>query len=112
MSEDAGSAHSQGETPMAGSPRSAKYVPGPFYTTGGCTACGASEAEAPELLAPLEGQNYDTCFVRQPATAAEVERACRAVEVCCAGAVRYGGQDPAILRRLARDSDCCDQAPA
>jgi hypothetical protein len=83
-------------------------VPGDFYTTGMCTACGAPEADAPDLLAPLGDDNHDTYFVRQPRTPDEVERACRAVEVCCASALRYGGRDPAIIRRLGNDPEYCD----
>ena len=77
-----------------------KNVPGPFYTTGDCLACDAPEHEAPDLLAPLTGDNYDTYFVRQPVTPDEVERACRALEVCCAAALRYGGTDPNIIAGL------------
>ena len=86
-----------------------KNVPGPFYTTGDCLACGAPEHEAPDLLAPLGRDNYDTYFVRQPATPDEVERACRALEVCCALALRYGGTDPKIIRRLGNEPDYCDR---
>jgi len=89
-------------------PHFPKNAPGPFYTTGECMACGAPEAEAPELFAPLQGENYDTYFVRQPATPAEVERACRAAEACCVSAVRYGGYDAAILRRLGNKPEYCD----
>jgi hypothetical protein len=85
-----------------------KNAPGPFYTTGECMACGAPEVEAPELLAPLEGENFDTYFVRQPETPDEVERACRAVESCCVSALRYGGTDPEIIRRLGNDPEHCD----
>ena len=85
-----------------------KNAPGPWYTTGGCTACGAPEDEAPDLLAPLSDDNYDTYFVKQPRTPAEVERACRAAEVCCTSALRYGGTDPAIIRRLGNDPEFCD----
>ena len=85
-----------------------KNAPGAFYTTGKCLACGAPEAEAPQLLAPLEGDNYDTYFVRQPSTPGEVEQACRALEVCCVNALRYRGQDPAIIRRLGNDPQYCD----
>ncbi len=85
-----------------------KNVPGPFYTTGECMACGAPEAEAPDLLAPLEGDNYDTYFIRQPEGPDEVERACRAVEVCCVGALRYSGTDPKIIRRLGNAAEYCD----
>ena len=85
-----------------------KNAPGPFYTTGECMACEAPEVEAPDLLAPLEGENYDTYFVRQPETPEEVERACRAAEVCCVSAIRYGGTDPAIIRRLSNHPEYCD----
>jgi hypothetical protein len=71
-------------------------------------ACGAPEAEAPELFAPLEGENCDTYFVRQPATPDEVERACRAAQVCCLNAVRYGGDDASVIRRLGNCPDYCD----
>lgn len=86
-----------------------KNVPGPFYTTGDCMTCAAPEQEAPDLLAPLDDGNYDTYFVRQPRTPAEVESACRAIEVCCAAALRYGGADPKIIRRLGNDPEYCDQ---
>ena len=84
-------------------------MPGPFYTTGECLACDAPEQEAADLLAPLRGDNCDTYFVRQPTTPAEVERACRALEVCCVAALRYGGKDPNIIRRLGNDPEYCDQ---
>ena len=58
-------------------PHFAKNAPGPFYTTGECLFCGAPEEEAPGLLARLDADNYDTFFVRQPATPEEVELACR-----------------------------------
>ena len=86
-----------------------KNVPGPFYTTGDCLACDAPEQEAPDLLAPLTGDNLDTYFVRQPTTPDEIERACRALEVCCLVALRYGGTDPKIIRRLGNEPDYCDR---
>ena len=89
-------------------PRLPQNAPGPFYGTGNCTACGTPEAEAPELLAPLTDENWETFFVRQPETPEEVERACRAVEVCCLMALRYGGNDPTIIRRLGNRPDYCD----
>lgn len=88
--------------------RFAKNVSGPFYTTGTCLACAAPEAEAPELLAELTDDNYETYFVRQPETPEEVERACRALEACCVAALRYGGQDPTIIRRLGNRPEYCD----
>ena len=86
-----------------------KNVRGPFYTTGDCLACDAPEQEARDLLAPLIGCNLDTYFVRQPSTPDEVERACRALEVCCVAALRYGGADPNIIRRLGNDPEYCDR---
>lgn len=86
-----------------------KNAPGPFYTTGDCLACDAPEYEAPHFLAPLTHNNSDTYFVRQPSTPDEVERACRALEVCCVAALRYGGSDPDIIRRLGNDPDYCDR---
>ena len=85
-----------------------KNAPGPFYTTGKCLACGTPEAEAPELLAPLEGDNYDTYFIRQPQSGAEIEQACRAAEVCCVSAIRYAGTDSRILARLSNNPEYCD----
>jgi len=82
-------------------PRLGKNVSGPFYTTGECLACGAPAHEAPELFVPLDGDNYETYFVRQPVTSEEVERVCRAAERCCVEAVHYADQDAAIIRRLA-----------
>jgi hypothetical protein len=93
---------------MSSVPPLPQNAPGPFYGTGNCTACGAPEAEAPDLLAPLTEENWDTYFVRQPATPDEVECACRAVEVCCLNALRYGGNDSQIIRRLGNRSDYCD----
>lgn len=101
-----------------------KNVDGPFYTLGhlysgadrtstqewcgDCCQCEAPEEEAPELLAPLNDNNLDTHFVRQPQTLEEVERACRAIEVCCTSALRYGGQDRAIIERLRNNPEYCD----
>jgi uncharacterized protein (TIGR02996 family) len=83
-------------------------VAGPFYTRGECLACEAPEHEAPDLLAPLANGNYTTYFVRQPRTAAEVDRACRAAQVCCVDDLRYGGTDPKIITRLGNDPHFCD----
>lgn len=101
-----------------------KNVEGPFYTTGhpayvasggettawcgNCLWCGAPEAQAPDLLAPLTEDNSDTYFVRQPQTPEEIDRACSAIEVCCVSALRYGGKDTAIIQRLHNDPSACD----
>src|SRR6476660_9464693 len=89
-------------------PRFEKNVPGDFYTTGDCMACDAPESEARDLLAPLEGGNNDTYFVKQPETPEEIERACCALQVCCVSALRYGGKNPEIIRRLGNSSADCD----
>jgi hypothetical protein len=70
--------------------------------------CEAPEAEAPELLAPLNDKNDDTYFVRQPATCEEISKACMAARVCCVSALRYGGRDPAIIAELNNDLEVCD----
>ena len=85
-----------------------KNVPGDFYTTGDCMACEAPESEAPDMLAPLNALNGDTYFVKQPETPEEIERACCALEVCCVAALRYGGKNPAIIRRLGNNPEYCD----
>jgi hypothetical protein len=87
--------------------RDPRNAPGPFYAIEKlCLSCGLPESEAPDLLAELKETNGDTYFVKQPSTPEEVERACCAIEVCCVEALRYGGNDPAILQRL---KTCCDQ---
>jgi len=87
----------------SGFTRSALNVPGPFYSCGDCLACGLPECEAPDLLAPLDEDNRTTYFVKQPETAEEIERACRAILVCCINDLRYGGQDRNIIERLGND---------
>jgi hypothetical protein len=75
-------------------------------------ACGAPEDEAPELFALLEGENFDTYFVRQPVSPAEIERACKAAEACCVNAVRYGGRDRMVIARLGNSPSLCDNVVA
>ena len=89
-------------------PRFERNAPGPFYAVGGCMACGAPEHEAPELMSTLDETNDDTYFVRQPESPEEVERACRAVEVCCLSTLRYGGRDSSVIRRLGNRPEYCD----
>ncbi|MDM5180869.1 hypothetical protein PO883_27175 [Massilia sp. DJPM01] len=93
-----------------------KNAEGPFYTTGSqlrngiwcsdCMSCELPENEAPSLLAPLTNNNSDTYFVRQPVTGDDIDQACAAINVCCTGALRYGGCDPGILAKL--DPSRCD----
>jgi hypothetical protein len=89
-------------------------APGDFYVEDGlCIACTAPEHEAPDLMAHTgDGRTYHCYFKRQPQTPAELERAVRAVEVGCCGAVRYAGHDAEIIRRLhVWPNDVCDQGP-
>jgi hypothetical protein len=88
--------------------RFAKNAPGPWYTTGQCAQCGAPQEAAPELFAPLTDENRDTYFVRQPVTPEEIERACRAAQACCVSAVRYGGIDATVVRRLGNTAEFSD----
>ena len=90
------------------SPRFEKNVPGPFYTSGECLACGEPECIAPDLLAPLDDENQETYFAKQPITQEEIERACQAIEGCCVKALRYGGSDASIIERLGNNPVYCD----
>jgi hypothetical protein len=89
-------------------PRLSKNSPGDFYTTGECLSCALPEQEAPECLAALDESNSDTYFIRQPETDKELENVCSAARVCCVSAIRYGGKDPAIIRRLGNRPEYCD----
>ena len=87
---------------------------GDFYVEEGmCIACKAPEHEAPDLMShdPAAHAGYHCFFKRQPATKEELERAIRAVAVGCCGAVRYAGNDGAILRCLADlgSAEACDR---
>ena len=90
--------------------RDPRNAPGAFYALEKiCLACGLPEDEAPDLLAKLDETDGDTYFVKQPSTPDEVERACSALDVCCVKALRYAGDDPAIIQRLQKwSAECCD----
>jgi len=90
--------------------RDPRNAPGPFYAVEKlCLSCGLPEDEAPDLLANLKETGGDTYFVKQPTTPEEVERACAALDVCCVKALRYAGDDPAIIQRLQKwSAECCD----
>src|SRR6476469_4734153 len=76
-------------------------APGPFYVAKDqCIACRAPEAEAPSLMA-YDEEHYSCYFHRQPETPDEAYRAIRAVWASCCGAVRYGGSDLQVIKRLA-----------
>ncbi|MDQ1592954.1 MAG: hypothetical protein QOG71_3581 [Pyrinomonadaceae bacterium] len=63
-----------------------------------CITCLAPEQEAPELMGLDEATGC--YFRRQPQTPEELEHAIEAVRVSCVAALRYAGNDPAILERL------------
>jgi len=83
--------------------RCPKNIPGDFYTDGDCMACDLPETEAPSLLAELNENNYDTYFVKQPETKEEIEQAIDACKICCVNALRYGGKDREILKKLGEE---------
>jgi hypothetical protein len=88
-----------------------KNAPGPFYVADGCcTACGVTNAIAPDLFAS-DANNH--CYVkRQPSTADEIDAALRVMRTQELGCIRYCGDDETILRRLAEagESAQCDNA--
>ena len=79
-----------------------RNAPGPFYVEDGyCISCDAPRSEAPDLMGTDDGEGGYHCYFRkQPQTRDETERAVRACRVSCTQAVRYAGNDPAILDRL------------
>lgn len=87
--------------PMTATPRNPKNAPGPFYVVKDqCLSCGAPEAEAPTLMGSCA--DAEGCYFRkQSETPEEVYQAISAMQVSCIEVLRYGGQDPAILKRLA-----------
>lgn len=81
-------------------------APGDFYVAKDqCIACGAPEAQAPELMR-FDEVARSCYFRRQPATPAEVEQAVLAVWASCCEAVRYRGVDPDVQRRLCELGEC------
>ena len=74
-----------------------------------CIGCGAPEAEAASLMShDATGHCF---FVLQPTSSEEVDSAIRATWASCCGAIRYGGDDPAIITRLAElgEASLCDE---
>ena len=65
-------------------PTLARNVSGPWYTTGGCMACGAPEAEAPTLFPAAETEELLTLFnqwqVRAGVRLRRLEKVWKAVE--------------------------------
>lgn len=79
-------------------PRHELNVEGDFYVEkDSCILCGAPEVEALGLMAHSDGGCY---FIRQPETDEEIEQAINAIAVSCVSAVRYGGIDQKIIKKL------------
>ena len=88
-------------------------VEGDFYTIGcqdkhggwygECLECALPEYEAPDLLAPMDDDHYDTYFIKQPENEKEIEQAISACKVCCVNALRYSGKDKNIIERLGEE---------
>ncbi len=91
-----------------------KDAPGDFYVQHGeCTACGAPEPVAPDLIRWDDdpARKYDHCYFRkQPENSQELEQALGAIAVSCCQAIRYRGKDTDIIRRIraAGNSDALD----
>lgn len=79
-------------------PRHPLNAPGDFYVeANACILCGAPEVVASGLM----GHSDDGCyFIKQPQTEEEIEYALNAIAVSCVSAVRYGGTDKKIIKRL------------
>ena len=86
---------------------------GDFYISNGdCIACGAPQVEAPDLID--HGKEDGHCyFKKQPQTETELDQAINAMMVSCINALRYGGTEEKILKRLYEDgmADLCDNVP-
>lgn len=93
-------------------PRYHKNADGPFYVVDQeCISCGAPEAVADGLIVHDSEGEHDHCyFAREPKTLAEVDAAIRAIHASCCGALRYGGHDLDVLRRLGESGEAfaCD----
>jgi len=87
-----------------------------FYTAKGeCIICNCPPEIAPSLMSFYEdpdGQHTNsTCFFkRQPTNPDEVELAIEAMYSSCVEAIRYGGSDLNIIKKLINMSlqDCVD----
>jgi hypothetical protein len=74
---------------------------GPFYVVSGeCMGCGAPESEAAGMIS--HDDTGHCFFMSQPRTADQTDSAIRALWSSCCGAVRYAGNDRAILSRIAQ----------
>lgn len=84
---------------------------GDFYVQDACCmSCGVPQAIAPDLVG-WTNENLTQCYwLKQPQTADELDRAIKIIHTQELGCHRYGGKDPAILRRLPAE-DCDHLGP-
>ena len=77
-------------------------VAGPFYVEDGCClSCGVPVDAAPDIFDWATGDI--SCVVkRQPVTEAELDRTMIAMASAEVDSIRYRGDDPAVLLRIAR----------
>lgn len=74
---------------------------GDFYVeNNSCISCGAPQAEASDLIDHSTKDTGHCFFKKQPQTEEEIDRAINAIAVSCVGALRYGGTDQNIIKRL------------
>jgi hypothetical protein len=83
-----------------------KLTTGDSYVQPGCCmSCGVPQSVAPDLVG-WTNENLTQCFwLKQPQTAAELDRAIKIIHSQELGCHRYSGSDPAILQRLPAE-DC------
>ena len=90
-------------------------IGGPFYSLADCSDeechsecldCDMPQEEARGLIQSLDGDNGDTYFIKQPSNEKELQEAISTTEVCCVNAIRYGGNDPEIIKQI--HPDLCD----
>ena|SRR5580700_3116964 len=79
---------------------------GDFYVQDACCmSCGVPQAIASDLVG-WTNENLTQCYwLKQPQTTEELDRAIKIIHTQELGCHRYGGKDPAILRRLPAE-DC------
>ena len=87
-------------------------APGPFYVVNGaCITCMVPEHYAPTLMGfyedPGKGGRSHCFFKKQPSNPMETDQALNAVIGSCCNALRYGGNDPDVIKRV--PPRLCDQ---
>ena len=74
---------------------------GDFYVENeSCVSCGAPHDEAPDLIDHSLKNTGHCFFKKQPQTEEEIQKAINAIAVSCVSALRYGGTDQNIIKRL------------